>query len=91
MCRRELLKCGCEQLFCLCVGLISRELRIVGLHALLTWHLRGVKRIGELRELRGGLLLGSDGGDFVFELCGRVVSLDHGCDDFIELRTLRRR
>jgi len=38
----------------------------VRLHAVLTWHLRGVRRVGKLHELRGGLLLGSNGGDHVF-------------------------
>ena len=67
------------------------KLRIVWLHAVLTWHLRGVRRVDELRELRGGLLLGLDRGDQVFGLRGRVVSLDHGRDDVVELRAVRRR
>ncbi len=67
------------------------QLRIVRMHAVLTRHLRGVRRVGKLRELRGGLLLGRDRGDQVFGLRGRVVSLDHGCDDVVELRAVRRR
>ena len=67
------------------------KLRIIGVHAVLTWHLRGVRKVGNLHELRGGLLLGSDRGDLVFELRGRVVSPDHGRDNVIELRSVWRR
>jgi len=58
---------------------------------LLTWHLRSVRRVGKLHELRGGLLLGSAGGDLVLELRVWVVPPDHGCDDVIELHAVRRR
>ena len=70
---------------------LCSELRIVRVHAVLTWNLCGVARVSELRELRSGLLLGSNGGDRVFELRGRVVSLDHGRDDIEELLAVRCR
>ena len=52
---------------------------------------RSVFIIGDLdgvHELRGGLLLGSVGGNFVLELRGRILSRDHGCDDIIELHSV---